>query len=717
MYLALMSVHGLLRGERMELGRDADTGGQIKYVVELARALAEDDRVERVDLLTRRIEDAKVDDSYAVEEEELAPGARIVRLACGPRRYLRKEKLWPHLDSFIDQALQHFRRVGRVPDVLHGHYADAGYVAAQLAASLGVPMVFTGHSLGRIKEERLLARGIAPQRIETRFNIRRRIEAEETALDNATFVVASTRQEIDEQYARYHNYHPQRMKVIPPGVDLSRFRPPRDGEAEPEYAAEIDRFLRRPERPLILCISRADARKNLPALIDAFGGSERLRATANLAVLAGSREGIRDLSREPRKVLIEILERIDRHDLYGSVAYPKSHRPDDVPDVYRLAAARRGAFVNPALTEPFGLTLLEAAASGLPIVATDDGGPRDIVRHCRNGTLVDATDTEDIAAKLLDAVADADRWDRRAAAGLRGVQEHYSWAAHVHTYVTEIEKMSLKPERRRPLVRSFKSKLPTADRMLICDIDNTLIGDRDATAALVRALAETEGDVGFGVATGRRLDSAVDVLTEWGIPRPDVWITAVGAEIHYGSESDPDRSWSEHIDWRWDPEEIRDFVAGFDGLELQPEEEQREFKISYYVDVETAPAVEEIRSGLRKRGCHVNCIYSHGSYLDLLPVRASKGRAVRYLSAKWGLAADRLLTAGDSGNDEEMLSGDTLAVVVGNHADELKALRGRDRIYFSEKKHAWGVLDGMEFYRFLEQDGPTVRETAAAEAE
>ena len=53
LYIALISVHGLIRGDDLVLGRDADTGGQTLYVVELARALAKQPEVARVDLLTR----------------------------------------------------------------------------------------------------------------------------------------------------------------------------------------------------------------------------------------------------------------------------------------------------------------------------------------------------------------------------------------------------------------------------------------------------------------------------------------------------------------------------------------------------------------------------------------------------------------------------------------------------------------------------------------
>jgi len=208
LYLMLISVHGLIRGSAPELGRDADTGGQVKYVVELTRALAEHPRVKRVDLLTRLVDDPKVSADYARHEEPLANKACIVRIPCGPHRYLRKEVLWPHLDSFADNALRYLRRVGLIPDLIHSHYADAGYVGARLAGLLGVPLVHTSHSLGREKERRLLDQGVRTETIEKNYNISQRVEAEEFALDNAAMVIASTSQEVQDQYSIYDNYHP-----------------------------------------------------------------------------------------------------------------------------------------------------------------------------------------------------------------------------------------------------------------------------------------------------------------------------------------------------------------------------------------------------------------------------------------------------------------------------------------------------------------------------
>lgn len=716
LYIASISLHGLVRARDWELGRDADTGGQIKYVVELARALSSDKRVARVDLLTRKVEDPKVGEIYSRPEEEISPRARIVRRPCGPKRYLRKEVLWPHIDAFIDQVLQHFRQMGRVPDLLHSHYADAGLVGARLAGSLGVPLVHTGHSLGRVKRDKLLARGLSAERIEKQFNLTQRIEAEEVALENASFVVASTHQEVEEQYSLYDNYEPHRMVVIPPGVDLTRFRPPGRKGASSPIQAEIDRFLSQPGKPLIVALSRADTRKNLTALVRAYGESEALRDAANLLIVAGNRDRIRDLDKEPRGVWTELLFAIDEHDLHGQVAYPKHHAPDDVPRIYELAARRRGVFVNPALTEPFGLTLLEAAASGLPVVAPNDGGPQEILERCRNGVLVDPLDVEGMGRAILDVLSDRDGWKRLAASGLAGVKRHYAWSAHVKTYLRSARKLALRA-RAYHLVHSVRNRLPVADRTLICDVDNTLTGDRGATQKLVEVLEGAGRTMSFGVATGRSLSSALKVLRKWKVPRPDVLITSVGTEIYYGARLQPDSGWARHIEYRWRPDEVRDALESVPGLRPQLKRDISDHKISYFIDPDEAPSVREISAELRRRGLKANVIMSLGMFLDVIPVRASKGRAVRYLSMKWNLPADKMLVAGDSGNDEELLCGDTMAVVVGNYSEEIERLRGNPRIYFSERSHAWGILDGMIHYGFLEESSELRPVEAASRAE
>lgn len=701
LYIVLISVHGLIRGHNLELGRDADTGGQTKYVVELARALAEHPEVARVDLLTRQIHDHKVDNDYAQTEERLADKAWIIRLPAGPRRYFRKEVLWPYLDAFVDEALQHLRRLGNVPDVLHSHYADAGYVGARLAQLLGVPLIHTGHSLGVDKHRRLLDKGVSQQNIERVYNMSERIEAEETTLGNASLVIASTSQEIEQQYKAYDNYHPTRMRVIPPGVDIERFQPPRKGHRRPPITQTIERFLQQPQKPIVLALSRADERKNITTLLRAYAENSDLREAANLVIIAGNRDDISKMDKGAREVLTELLMLIDRYDLYGKVALPKHHEPNDVPDLYRLAAMTRGVFVNPALTEPFGLTLIEAAASGLPVVATEDGGPKDIIQRCQNGLLIDPLDSDAMGEAIYKVLSRRNDWLRYSRAGLKGARDAYTWSGHVASYLKEVQGILSKRRRQRSPFALGKNRLPMVDRVLICDIDNTLLGDREGLNLLLQRLREAGNRVAFGIATGRRLESALAVLKEWGVPLPDLLITAVGSEIYYGNGLVEDTGWAAHINYRWKPDELREALQDAEGLKMQARIDQRRFKISYNVEPQMMINVNKIRTCLRQRDLHCKLIYSHQAYLDLLPVRASKGLAIRYLMMKWGLPPDRLLVAGDSGNDSEMLRGETLGVVVGNYSPELEELKGQPRIYFAEGHYAMGVLEGVDHYDFF----------------
>ena len=184
-YICLISIHGLIRGENLELGRDADTGGQTKYVVELARALAKEPGVRQVDLLTRLVDDPEVSPDYAQPSEELGERARIVRIAAGPPGYLAKEALWDLLDLYIDNCIDWLRTQSRMPDLLHSHYADAGYVGSRLSHLLGIPLVHTGHSLGRNKLAKLEASGMNIMDINKRYKMDVRVKAEEDIIQKS----------------------------------------------------------------------------------------------------------------------------------------------------------------------------------------------------------------------------------------------------------------------------------------------------------------------------------------------------------------------------------------------------------------------------------------------------------------------------------------------------------------------------------------------------
>ncbi|MGB7327146.1 MAG: HAD family hydrolase [Rubripirellula sp.] len=641
LHIALVSLHGLIRGNDLELGRDADTGGQTKYVMEMANELAKRPEIRRVDLITRQIVDSKVDASYAQLHESICPKASIVRIPFGPKRYLKKEALWPFMEMFVDQTLAHFRRNG-LPDIIHGHYADAGLAGAQLARLLHVPYIFTGHSLGRVKRERLLLGKANAETLEKKYKFSLRNEAEEIALETASMVVTSTNQEITDQYEHYDHYQPSRMEVIPPGVDLSNFSPPAEDFVEPPIAREVNRFLREPNKPMILTLARPDERKNLEKLVQVYGESEQLREAANLVMIMGMRDDLRELPKPQQQVVNNVLYLIDKYDLYGKVAYPKTHTPTDIPDLYRLAVTGKGVFINPALTEPFGLTLLEAGATGLPIVATNDGGPRDIIGNCDNGLLIDPMDSEEIEHALLRTLDDPDQWKTWSENGIAGTRKHYSWTKHAERYLRDLDDILEHSTTPALADRSRERRLPEFDRLVITDLDNTLTGDPDALAEFNELIREND-HIGFGIATGRRLDSAMALIEELGLPQPDLMDTDAGTQLHYGAALTADGSWRKQIGFAWKPDEVDALLADLPGLFRQEDDKQSEFKISYEIDFEKSPSLAAIKKLLREAGLRAKVVLSLGMYLDVIPVRGGSDLSMRHLLWKWGFSPDNVL--------------------------------------------------------------------------
>lgn len=720
MIIQLFSLHGLIRGQNVELGRDADTGGQVKYVLELGRHLAHVDGVERVDLFTRYIADKSVSKDYAQVIEPVTDNFRIVRIRCGGFKYIRKERLWRHLDEYVDKCIKFIKREKSLPDVIHGHYPDAGYVAWQLSRLFGLPFVYTGHSLGRSKKQKLLNEGMQEADMRKKFNIDHRIAVEEDILKSADLIITSTHQEIHHQYGMYRNRDLPVYRVLPPGIDIDKFYPfyhdmlPESAKTERSLYAkaslmrELERFFMQPDKPLILALCRPDKRKNIGGLVDAYGNDRELQTMANLAVFAGIRKDITDMEDNERGVLTDMLLLMDKYDLYGKMAIPKKHDFElEVPELYRIAAEKKGVFVNPALTEPFGITLLEASATGVPIVATRDGGPQDIVKNCQNGLLVDPTDPAAIAEAVKRIIADSDQWETFSRNGIMNVREHYTWERHAKRYYQEI-RSRVSSEAKRDMAAAVPTdaigrRMARLEHFIITDIDNTLIGDDNSRLAeLTDILNDHYHEIGFGVATGRTIESAADILAQQGLPPPDVIISSVGSEIYYGKGRHYGKGWETHISAKWDRRKIKRLLDRLDYLEYQEEKVQRPFKISYNM----SPAKDrlaEIHDLLLKNRCRYTLIYSHQKYLDILPYRASKGKAIRYISYKWEIPLGHLMVCGDSGNDEEMLRGEPLAVVVANHNPELQALKGNRSIYFAKQPCAGGILEGIRHYQFLEK--------------
>lgn len=281
---------------------------------------------------------------------------------------------------------------------------------------------------------------------------------------------------------------------------------------------------------------------------------------------------------------------------------------------------------------------------------------------------------------------------------------HYSWARHVQRYLRDVREVLDESAAPVPVIRGRQTRrLPQLDRLILTDIDNTLTGDDGAMHEFFRLIAEAPLNVGFGIATGRRYEEVVRMIQEMDMPHPEVLITSVGTEIYYGKNFTMDKSWQKHIDFQWDPEHVREVLDGLEGFFRQADHEQSAYKVSYQIDPAKAPNLNRIKRILRENGLRVKTVLSHGMFLDVIPTRAGSGVSVRHIAYKWNFPIEHILVAGDSGNDEGMLSVNALGVVVGNYCPELEKLRKLPRVYFAQGRHAAGILEGIRYYNFLDR--------------
>jgi sucrose-phosphate synthase len=248
------------------------------------------------------------------------------------------------------------------------------------------------------------------------------------------------------------------------------------------------------------------------------------------------------------------------------------------------------------------------------------------------------------------------------------------------------------------------------DWCLITDIDGTLIGDRSTTAELQSALREARAALKrsghrlfLAVATGRLLDSARDALLDhdFALSEFDALVTAVGAELYLGSEQRPDPRYHERLNQSgFNAALVRDRMAELEFAELQPHHEQFPHKVSYFV-ADQAKHRARIHDTLAGLPFATTTVFCHDSYLDIAPVNGTKAGAVAHLLDLWGIAPERAVAAGDSGNDASMLMREWHGIVVGNGHAELEPLRAHRTAFFAQAKHAAGVLEGLRALGFL----------------
>ena len=228
--------------------------------------------------------------------------------------------------------------------------------------------------------------------------------------------------------------------------------------------------------------------------------------------------------------------------------------------------------------------------------------------------------------------------------------------------------------------------------MLVCDFDGTLTGSEEGVVAVAKLL---EGrDFAFVVATGRRPADVVRRMAEIGVPRPDFVIGDVGVAMHEGGSEVPLADWNDTFREHRRDDIRRALVARF---ALQEPWDEAPHKLSYEC---TDPAVAEgVVQFLEEEGLPAQVVYSHERFLDVLPVRGTKGDAVRFLCARLGIDMKDCVAVGDSGNDRSMLEAAGQPVLVANHYAEVNDLAARPGVYVTRQPHGLGVVEGVLHYR------------------
>jgi len=342
----MISTHGCVAAEP-ELGKP-DTGGQVVYVLELSKCLA---RLGfQVDILTRQFE-------RQPREEAVAPRCRVLRFPCGGKDFIAKEVLWEHIPEWVQNARQFIRTKRLAYGFVLSHYWDAGIAGQSLAGHLDIPHVHVPHSIGSWKRDNMDG---DPEDNERKYNFRRRIREEKAIYDECDGLIATTPQQRGILIAGEYDTSREKIYVVPPGYDDSRFFP---------VSLASRQALKREhgyEGRIVLALGRMAHNKGYDLLIRAMKPVFERVEDARLLLAAGSteptpreQEQIEELKAIARELHIE--HRILFHDYIEDA---------DLPDYYRLA----DVFALSSRYEPFGMTAVEAMACGTPTVVTTEGG-------------------------------------------------------------------------------------------------------------------------------------------------------------------------------------------------------------------------------------------------------------------------------------------------------------------------------------------------------
>jgi sucrose synthase len=479
--IAILSPHGFF-GQSGVLGKP-DTGGQVVYILDQVRALEREMRrsihdqgldVEpQIVVLSRLIPESEgTTCNQPLEQIMGTQNARILRVPFRTPdgdvipQWISRFEIWPYLEQFAIESEGALKaELGGKPDFILGNYSDGNLVASLMAGRMGVTQCNIAHALEKTKYGNS---DLNWRELDDQYHFSCQFTADLISMNTADFIITSSYQEIagtEESVGQYESHQAFTMpglyrvisgidsfdpkfNIVSPGADPEIFFPSSQADQRmPAVQEEISKLifggpapyargqLKSPEKPLLLAMSRLDVIKNMAGLVDWYGKNPELREQANLLLVGGSLDPENSTDRDERAQIEGMHRLFDEHRLEKEARWVEMQTDKNrVGEIYRSVADTRGGFVQPALFEGFGLTVVEAMSSGLPVFATRFGGPLEIVEDGISGFHIDPHHGENASARMVDffrkTAEDSEYWTSISEAAIARVREKYNWELH-----------------------------------------------------------------------------------------------------------------------------------------------------------------------------------------------------------------------------------------------------------------------------------------------
>jgi mannosylfructose-phosphate synthase len=405
-HIAMLSTHGYFDPKPL-LG-ETDTGGQVLYVLELSKALAR--KGIKVDIYTRWFDKNR----KQIDPLPDCPDVRVIRIPAGPWEFVIKEEIYSLLPELTANLASFIRENKLDYDLFHGHYVDAGIVTLDLARIFNKPAYFTAHSLGAWKRERMEG---GPDEMEKQYNFNHRISEEQRIYAALNGHTVTSKLQLDKLRSLY-GYQGDNVEVIPPGVNIHKFKPLALGEMHKKTDLP-DKY--------IFCLSRVDSNKGYDLLLYAFANVCKIIGDIYLVTSGGSSNP------QPReKEVIDMMLRIMKEKGIEDKIVFVGHVEEQLMVTYYQNAQ---FFVMPSIFEPFGMTTQEAMASGIPVVASRFGGINTVLTHEKDGLLIDPKNEAEFTAAMIRLLEDKPLRDKLGNEASQLVRNNYSWEAMADKHI------------------------------------------------------------------------------------------------------------------------------------------------------------------------------------------------------------------------------------------------------------------------------------------